>query len=524
MSTAGSRATLGVNGWIVPEIYDEKELIRDMAGIDFCFDAGVTGVNDGSRDDAPLLRAAYASAVAAGAKCLILPVGDVYLKSYAGSAAYPGYYSYQINVSDFITVIPPGCRVHVTYTDNGSGNNVVDAFQISGAGVGSEISRSGVLNFGTILHDTPGMTGTTPNNYACAYHASAYTKDCFYDGGGSVFGFMCTAYGCIDNSSSFNGRISNANVIQCYQGPTQSSSQTTTQGVLENIKVKDFYKVGVQANGNNVRLSGISVFSGTDVAMAASATAIDITATAKNIVINGFEVVGPNATGASTGNSRYGINIHPSVYTAGAGPVIGDGTIIGMDWGIIMSGVVDTQRIANIDMRSCSRGISKAALSGNNCGDTFLSNVRIDDAVYALDVNFNGAATQGLYHGSNVQLTNTRGGGATFNNNGKIVGFWNGSAPPVPMINDNLIQRVASAASVTATAGVDQLTTLLTGTTNTALTPPANPFDGQRWTLRSEGAIATFSFASGTFAGAPSSLTAGYSRAFVYSSAITSWI
>src|SRR6267378_6149858 len=55
---------------------------------------GVTGINDGTRDDTPLLQTAYAAAVAGAAKALILPQGDVYFKSYTADSSPP--YSYVI--------------------------------------------------------------------------------------------------------------------------------------------------------------------------------------------------------------------------------------------------------------------------------------------------------------------------------------------------------------------------------------------------------------------------------------------
>lgn len=486
----------------------------------YCQQAGVTGVNDGSRDDAPLLLAAYNAAVAAGAKSLVLPVGLICIKSRVVDASYPNDYVVRVasNQDDFQIVIPTGCVIRDYVTSAGSSGNANDIFQLMG-------NRQSIGGGGRFEHNSPGYG----NNQSCAVHLTSGSDEC-YAVNLSVKGYCCTGYGAVDNSSSNRGTIALVNVEDCVYGVMQSHSTNVTQrGMIFDCQVRKFRSTAFSINGYDnqvVNCVADNAGSGYD---AVQNAAIAHQGKLRNLQITNFMGYGDT----TNGGSGYGIYLAPSSVVAGGKVSVHQARVQNFNASIGMNGC--NVEINYSDVMSVAANFQNHVTWLGTNGKTVFKNLSINNGVTVFS---RGAAATGDAYFDGVSYTGLQGSAVVWSTTNSPAAYVrqydnvttdgtndsNGSVSRLPITLDKTKQRVASAASVTATAGINKLITILTGTTNTALTPPANPNDNQEWTLRSEGAIATFSFASGTFASAPSSLTAGYSRTFVYSSAISSWI
>lgn len=492
--------------------------IANYAG--YAQDAGITGINDGSRDDAPLLRAAYAAAVAAGSSCLALPLGKVYIKSRVVDAVYPYDYALRVTASNFTIIVPKGCEIIDTVTTAAAGQaGANDIFQFSGSCVGS-----GICGGGKFSHASPGYG----NNVSCAVHIDSSTDDCFaYDL--SADGLACTAYGTFDNSSGFRGTLGRLKVEDCAWGAAQTSAASTVRGRMFDIAVKNFRTNGVLLSGYDNQCDNITCDN--------EGSGFDATQNA------GFAHSGGSVRSLLVTNLR--VNGDTSNAGAGSGilinstPVVGGQVVFSETYArwfntgayLIGTGALDV----TFNNPTWSENTNMILRQGA-CGRVYLKgHVRADRY-------FNGilcaAGSSGDFYIDDVSSTRMQGSGKLFPTTNspsayvmQLNNLYSDLSNDTNMANSSLpislnkrIQRVASAASVTATAAINGLVTILTGTTNTAMTPPANPIDGQTWTLRSTGAIATFSFATGTFAGAPSALTAGYERTFVWDATGATWL
>jgi hypothetical protein len=215
---------------------------------------GVTGVNNGSRDDTPLLQTAYAAAVATGANALILPQGDVYCKSYTRDSNYPYSYVIRCAANDFKIIVPDGCTVHCTVIDDGQGganpSNYWSLFQFTG-------QRSGITGGGHFVHATPGYSGAMPNNYVSASHLAASSSDC-YQINLSADGFV-PPIGVFDNSSSYGGLQALLRVRTCQRGVIQSSAAPTTRPFMFGCQVSDYYAYGIGFQGNRIYAGNLRV-------------------------------------------------------------------------------------------------------------------------------------------------------------------------------------------------------------------------------------------------------------------------
>lgn len=214
---------------------------------------GVTGINDGSRDDAPLIRTAYAEAVAAGASALVLPVGDVWMKTYDGTAdsqtVYPYYTMLRIAASNFSIIVPEGCTVHIdeTLSYAGGSSPTYSCFCIYNA---STAKYSKITGGGHFKHE-----GNTTNRVMPAY-ITALTDDCEISNL-SAENFYPQAVGVFDCSTSYQGRLLNLKVLGCFAGVLQSSGTSTTAVEIRNIWVKNYKKYGVGMAGANNTVSQI---------------------------------------------------------------------------------------------------------------------------------------------------------------------------------------------------------------------------------------------------------------------------
>jgi hypothetical protein len=171
--------------------------------------------------------------------------------------------------------------------------------------------------------------------------------------------------------------------------------------------------------------------------------------------------------------------------------------------------------------------MDKDASSGYHCADTFLSGLQADTLISGFAHNFtSGAATEGIFHLSGgVRVTNAA--GILYRTTGSII--TSGDVFPVPGIAYNYkVQLVVptSGNTVVATGGIDGLVLQLApaGTLATlAVAWPTSAVDGQSFTLKSSQAVTALTVI-GSVAGAPSALTAGYSRTFLWNNTASAWL
>jgi hypothetical protein len=481
---------------------------------------GVTGINNGSRDDTPLLQTAYAAAIANGATALILPQGDVYFKSYTRDSNYPYSYVIRCAANDFKIIVPDGCTVHCTVVDDGQGGatatNYWSLFQFTG-------SRSGITGGGHFVHASPGYSGSTPNNYVAASHLTSSSNNC-YQINLSADGFV-PPIGVFDNSSSYTGLQSLLRVRTCQCGVIQSSGATTTRPFMFGCQVSDYYSYGIGFAGTRV-LAGLLRVDDVDGFSASSSIALGLWGICQAINISGVTLVGPYTT-AQKANSRRGIKLTPSVFTLGSPISISNYDIEGFDLALHFAGVVNPQILTNGNVRTCGYVIDKDFSSGYHCADTYFNGLVADTVVNGFAQNFtSGAATEGVFHlNGGVRVTNAS--STVYRTTGSIVA--SGEVYPVPPLADNYrLQLVVpmSGSTVAATAGIDQLTLQLTPggpLGSLSVQWPTSPTDGQSFTLKCSQSVSALTVI-GSVAGAPSALSAGYARTFLWDSASSSWV
>ena len=481
---------------------------------------GVTGINDGTRDDTPLLQTAYAAAVAGAAKALILPQGDVYFKSYTADSSPPYSYVIRCAANDFKILVPDGCTVHCTVVDDGHGGadpaSYWSLFQFTGA-------RSGITGGGHFVHATPGYSGSMPNNHVAVSHLVSTSTDC-YQLNLTADGFV-PPIGVFDNSSSYAGLQALLRVRTCQSGVVQSSAAATTRPLMFGCQVSNYYAIGIGFAGNqvqagNLRVDDVNGFSGT----VSKALAIWGAGSAVNIC--GVTLIGPY-TSAQNLNSRKGIKVIPSVFTAGSPISISNYDIEGFDVALQMVGTVNPQILSNGNIRNCGFLIDKDSSGGNHCADSFFDGLIADSIIFGFSQNATfGAVTEGQFHlGGGVRITHI-GNSAWLATSSIITGA---DVFPVPPIAYNYkVQRVvpASGNTVTAAVGIDGLTLELVpaGTLATlAVVWPTSPVDGQTFTLKSSQAVTALTVI-GTVAGAPSALAAGYGHTFIWDGTASTWL
>jgi len=477
--------------------------------------AGVTGVNDGTRDDAILLRTAYASAVAAGASSLILPLGVVYLNSAITDVSYPYNYCVKNTVDDFSIVIPAGCTVFMTIAGSLGGNNTA-AFLLAGA---ATVNRARVTGGGRIVHTLP----LTANNNCSAVYIPAAGVDCTIDNLTAV-GFGSTTVAAFDSSSSFKGTLTRLKTESCYMSVAQSSAQTTASHVISDIDILNAYFQGLTIDSGNNIVTNISVDQ-SGITPAAGYYGCALNGPVGNTTVCNMKLKGNAAVG---GAGETGLKIRNG--TAGnTGKVAVFGLVVsGYESGITPQGTRNSILIEGFEVSNFTYGIWKTPFNGVNCNEVTLKDGILDSSVggsYGLLSGGTAAdATQGLYNLNNVQMIGSI-GTKFFNTSGNQIGSVINqplSAMP-PLAIQSKYQIVASAASVVATASIDGLTTILTGTTNTALTTPATPVDGQSWNFKLEGAL-TLTFTGTVAGGNPGAVAAGYSRTLIYDGTAATWV
>ncbi len=499
---------------------------------------GVTGINDGTRDDAPLLAIAYSAAVAAGSKSLVLPVGNVYVNARIPDASYPFDYVVRILVDDFTIVVPPGCLIHDLNVGGGTAGTYLDIFQVGG-GNATAVKRSGVLGGGKFIHATPGAG----NNFSSAVHLTSTSDQCFIDNL-SADGLASQGDGVFDNSSANRASMSRLSVKNCVQGVMQSSTSATVKATISDITVLDYKGTGsvpgtgLAIYGYDVTLSGKIITDNTsNTASTVACHAIDINSASLLGILNAggatIRCIGPGPVG----HTQLGIFINGNSLTGTAPLVFGDVALTAFDNPVLLSGVTKDVHSESLTIENATFAVERVSSNAACTGDLSINNLDISN-VY-----------QGLYAGSNAQtgkviLGKTKialfsgSGGTTIDANTntiiplgpvKRVDYAGGGSPinstAIPIANRGDYQRsVASSGTVTATAGIAGLTLLLTAAA-TALTVvfPTSPVDGQSFRLRSINVVTTLTV-TGTVAGSPAALTAGYDRTFVYDSTAATWI
>ena len=214
---------------------------------------GVDGINSGTRDDTPLLVSCYNAAVAAGANGMILPNGNVHIKSYTLDGTYPFSYCIRITADDFHIVIPPGCTVWIDVTDDGQGghNPTTHWFDVFQFGTHTGVSpghpaRSGISGGGSFKATNGGGYATC---YASAVIMAADSSDCYARnltadglGGGAAAAF--------DTSTSNSSFFSQLRVRKCNFGIIQSSGGNPSV-TFSDCQVEDAYTYAYQFAGSN---------------------------------------------------------------------------------------------------------------------------------------------------------------------------------------------------------------------------------------------------------------------------------
>jgi hypothetical protein len=480
---------------------------------------GVSGNNNGSVDDTPSLQTAYAAAVAAGSNALILPTGNVYLQSYTAANSYPYSYVLRVAVNDFQIVVPDGCIVYCTVVDDGQGGttatNYWSLFQFTA-------SRSGITGGGQFKHTVPGNTGTTPNNYVVVSHLTASSVDC-YQTNLIANGFV-PSIGVFDNSSSTSGFQAMLRVRTCQNGVVQSST-INQAGAIYDCTVEDYYYKGFEIAGarisaGNLRADDLTSFSGTT----ANGLVISSLATAWVNVV-GIQVNGPYTTDNGQHN-RSGILINPSGTTAGGLINVTNYQLQGLDNGINILGYPSVQMFTAGTMKYCSYVIDKS-VNSVHCGDTYINGLVADSCYYGFSQNAGGAATEGLFYLCGAIRVTNLGSGSNANcwpATNSIVQNCAVITPIPPLASLYTWQRSTATFGVVAARSINNLTLEQSGIA-TALTIvfPANPVDGQVFTLRASAAVTTLTV-SGTVASAPTTLAPGYNRQFVYDGTAAMWI
>lgn len=211
-------------------------------GIFYAMSAGVTGINDGTRDDAPLIRDAYAAAVLGGYKALLLPIGKIYVNQRIHDAVYPFDYVLKVTVNDFTIIFPSGSLIIDQNPLDPYGNNSLDIFQFTG-------TRSGITGGGRFTHAQP------DNNVTCAVHLTNPAQDCFIDNL-SAYGLHNQGSGCFDDSSDHGGSMGNLYIEHCANGVSQQNSGTAGAHsrctLYGKIIVRDYTDAAIQLSGEDL--------------------------------------------------------------------------------------------------------------------------------------------------------------------------------------------------------------------------------------------------------------------------------
>lgn len=509
---------------ILADLVGQAAALSAMGFNMFCFNAGVTGVNDGSRDDAPLLRAAYAAAVAAGAKSMVLPRGVVYVYSRIIDAVYPFSYVVRVTVDDFTVVVPEGCLIIDKNSSDGGGLQTLDIFQFTG-------TRSGITGGGHFTHISPGVN----NNFTCAAHITNPAQECFITNL-SAYGLANQGSGVFDDSSDHGALLANLYVEKCFFGVSQQNSGGAihSRGTLSgSIVVRDFQGDAISSGGLDIQCDTLTADNEGFGHDALDPGCLVLNGQFRNVNIVNLALIGSSTT--ATGGR--GLHYAPYAFLVGGQINVVNAVIRNQPVAIWSdtSGLAGAPIInLNFDNLSIS-GCSVAHKRSGTFARLRIKKLAVDDfsSGFLCDV-----ASSGDLYLDGVSVTNMRAGGKLFPTTNAPAAYimqcdnltsdavndahFANSRPPISLLKR--YQRVASAASVSATSDIDRLTTILTGTTNTALTPPTNPFDGQIWTWKLEGAL-TLTYAGATVAGGnPGAQLAGASKTLTYVAAIASWV
>lgn len=532
--TSGTAVTTyTANDAIAPDERSVIDLVGDAADItapqvlaflsgannSYAQQAGVTGINDGSRDDAPLLAVAYAAAVAAGADSFILPRGKIYINSFPTVSTYAFSPScvVEVLVSNFKIIIPEGCVIHCTALGISGSSNSSTIFQINSL---TTNANSSIEGGGVFIHDTPGYTGATPNNFVNAALLCANTDNCKIDNL-SAYGFGALYFGVFDSSSSNRSQVSNLYAENVGFGPRQSSAASTVRCQMYNLRVKDFYQDAVTWAANNVQVSNAFV----QQTVSAGGTSVGNSNGGEFCEVSNIKIIGKDGTYPAFGYVLQQGNASPTGTTH-----LNGFDIQNCGMGALLLGARNKPVLENGRIRGSSYGVWKSKNGSIHCSDTVLNNVDISNVAYCLlatDKN-NPATTDAVENLFNLSNVTMQANSGVIYNTSAVVGAQSNVSPGIGIANNALIQRVVAtaASTVTATAGIGGLSLLLvpaaTLATLTVVFPTA-PVDGQQFRLRSTQIVTTLTV-TGTVAGSPTALTAGYDRTFIYDGTAATWL
>lgn len=359
-------------------------------------DGNDLGVNDGSRDDAPLLAAAYAAALAAGVKTLVLPVGDIYIKSRTTDTSYPYDYVVRVTTDDFTIVVPYGCTIYVT--DAGPASNFATVFQLSDA---STRSRNQIIGGGKFVH----TLGYASNRWAAVIAPTA-SADCVMDNLVAT-GFGAPGCAAFDSSSANKGTMSNLKAVSCYNGIIQSSAQATANHKLHNLSAINCYNLGVGTSAGNNLLNNITVDSSA-ITTLANFTALSCLGLSGNTHIKNVWLKNGDAVGSGT--SQGVILRNSSVSNKGSQSI--DGLVVdGFATAVGIQGNNANPVIANFTLKNFTYGLWKSSSSSIHCADLTLRDGQFDTGTFGFLSGDGGGDTvlEGLTFMDNVSFVGTIG-------------------------------------------------------------------------------------------------------------------
>lgn len=327
---------------------------------------GVTGINDGTRDDAALIRAWVAANMTPGQTTpvtLIMPVGDVWFNSLI-TGDTDGYdYGVRIDASNFTLVTPSGYVAHTNITTAPVGTlNVLWKFK---AATGNN-SWNRVLGPGRWQHETPG----NGNNFMHCIIWGATTRNSVLSGKSQFFGFGSPTVGCCDMSST------GPTGLWCIgpyfervgKGFVQSSSTGNFWGMFDDITVFNYALNGVQTSAPGIEVGSISC---SNVGVSnASAAGITFGNDCSDIVFGTLKVT-ENTTAATIGVQFIQSGASPSGTVNG-----GSIEVSGAQTGVFFKGVRNNANIGSIKTKNCPTAhVRKLSQSGFNCDQVNIGNL-----------------------------------------------------------------------------------------------------------------------------------------------------
>lgn len=337
---------------------------------------GVTGINDGTRDDAALMRNCYADAVSKGIKTIVMPAGVVWFNTYTTLGVYPYNYCVQSTVDDFTFICPTfDC---VIFTSIPATTNPVTLLQINTPGGSAVTKRNRVIGI-RFIH----TLGAASNN--CGAVLSAANTDDSHLSFLYAKGFG-VPYGSIDVSSSFNGYMHNIEADSCNYGIGQSSSSTMVRTLMSNLWARNCLLDGIFVNGPNVMLN--SVYAENN-----ARAGININSFGSGIQLSNFHILGNAKAAGSIGVIAGQLDS----YAPTGNIQISDGMIDGCETALSPRGLQNLCSFDRIKIYNSVYALWAIANGGRHNTDMVVRDVTVDTSSYGILMGDTAASTAERY-------------------------------------------------------------------------------------------------------------------------------